>query len=77
VVQKLCQFFLAIGPDDESIIYISEPAYRFVYCLFYCFLLKSSMKKFTITGESGGPITTPSVCRTVHQYRNMWMLVHV
>jgi len=28
VVQKFCQFFLTMGPDDESIIYISEPAYR-------------------------------------------------
>jgi len=30
VVQKFCQFFLAMGPDDENIVYISEPAYRFV-----------------------------------------------
>ena len=34
VVQKLCQFFLAMGPDDEHIIYTSEPAYRFVSRLF-------------------------------------------
>ena len=35
VVQKFCQFFLAMGPDDKSIIYISEPAYRLVCRLFY------------------------------------------
>ena len=35
-----CHLFLALGPDDESVIYISEPAYRFVCHLFYCFLRK-------------------------------------
>jgi len=34
VVQKFCRFFSAMGPDDESVIYISGPAYRFLYCLF-------------------------------------------
>jgi len=24
-----------MGPDDESVIYMSEPAYRFVCCMFY------------------------------------------
>jgi len=41
VVQKFCQFFLAMGPDDESVIHISEPAYRFVCHLFYCLILKT------------------------------------
>jgi len=36
VVQKFCQFFLTMGPDDERITYISEPAYRFL-----CLLLSS------------------------------------
>jgi len=40
VIQKLCQFFLAMGSDEESVIYVSEPAYRFVYRLFCWFLLK-------------------------------------
>ena len=40
VVQKFFQFSLAMRPDDESIIYISELAYRFVCGLSYCFLLK-------------------------------------
>jgi len=40
VVQKFCQVFLAMGPDEESVIYISELAYRSVCRLFYCFLLK-------------------------------------
>ena len=35
VVQKFCRFFLAIEPDEESAIYIYEPAYRFVCRLFY------------------------------------------
>jgi len=39
-VQKFCQCFLATGPDDESVIYLYEPAYRFVYRLFYYSLLK-------------------------------------
>jgi hypothetical protein len=34
-VQKFCHLFLAMGPDDESVIYMSEPAYRFVCCMFY------------------------------------------
>jgi hypothetical protein len=24
-----------MGPDDESVVYMSEPAYRFVCCMFY------------------------------------------
>jgi len=39
VVQKFCQFFLAMGSDDKSIIYISEPAYRLMCRLFYLILL--------------------------------------
>jgi hypothetical protein len=27
VVQKFCQFFYAMGPIDESVVYISEPVY--------------------------------------------------
>jgi hypothetical protein len=34
VIQKFCQLFLAMEPDDESVVYISEPAYRFVCRLF-------------------------------------------
>jgi hypothetical protein len=34
VVQKFCQFFLAMGPNDKSVMYIPEPASRFVCCLF-------------------------------------------
>jgi len=30
VVQKLCQLSLAVGPDDRSVIYVSEPTCRFV-----------------------------------------------
>jgi len=30
VVQKFCQFFLAMGPDDECIIYISVCWFRYV-----------------------------------------------
>jgi len=35
VVQKFCHPFLAMWPNDESVIYMSEPAYRFVCCMFY------------------------------------------
>jgi len=34
VLQKFCQLFLAMGPDDEGVIYISEPAYRFLTTVF-------------------------------------------
>jgi hypothetical protein len=30
VVQKFCQSFFAMGPDDESVVYISELPHRFV-----------------------------------------------
>jgi len=30
-----CHLFLAMGSDDESVISMSEPAYRFVCCMFY------------------------------------------
>ena len=62
VVLIFCQFFLAMGPNDESVIYISEPRYRFVYCCSAAFFSKSSMKNFIITGISGEPIATPSIC---------------
>ena len=54
VVQKFCQLFLATGPDDESIIYISEPAYRFVCRLFYCFLLKILHEEIRNYRRKGG-----------------------
>ena len=59
VVQKFCQFFLAMGPDDER---ISEPAYRFVDRLFYCFLLKILHEKICNYRRNGDPIANPSVC---------------
>ena len=34
VVQKFYQRFFAMGPDEENVVYISEPAYRFVCHLF-------------------------------------------
>ena len=39
VVQKFYHFFLAMGPDDESVIYISEPAY--LACVSLVLLLSS------------------------------------
>ena len=35
VVQKFGHLFLAMRPNDESVIHMSEPAYRFVCCMFY------------------------------------------
>jgi len=40
-----------MGPDDERIIYISEPTYRFVCRLFYCFLLKILHEKIFIVSK--------------------------
>ena len=79
LVHKFCQFFLVVGPGDESVIYISEPAYRLCASCSIAFFSKTSMKKFTIAVESGEPIATPTVFfrRTVHQNRSMWMLVRV
>jgi len=58
-----CQLFLAVGPDEKSVIYISEPASMFLCQLFwYFYFSKSSMKKLAITGESGISMATPSVC---------------
>jgi hypothetical protein len=42
------------------------------------FFSRSSMKKFTITGESGEPLLLRLfVCRTVQQSKNMWMSARV
>jgi len=79
VVQKLCQFFLTMGPDDESIIYISEPACRFVCLLFYPFLLKILHEKnLQLPEKVVSPLLLrPFVRGTVHQNRNMWTSVRV
>ena len=60
VVLIFCQFFLAMGPDDESVFYISEPGYRFVCCCSVAFFSKSSMKNFII--NKWWAFATPSIC---------------
>jgi hypothetical protein len=57
LVQKFYQFFFAMRPDDKY----HQHTVLGVICSI-AFFSKSSMKKFAITGESGEPIATPSVC---------------
>jgi hypothetical protein len=62
MVEEFCKFFLSMWPDNEGVVCISEPTCRFVCCLFYGCLSKSSIKKLATTGESCEPIATQLVC---------------
>ena len=61
VVQKFCQRFLAVRPDESIVTYLNQLIGLFVACSFD-FFSKSSINKSTISRECGEPIATPSVC---------------
>jgi len=79
VVQKFCQLFLAVRPDNESVIYISEPAYTFVCRVFYCFLPKILHEEIHNYRRKWCAHCYPVrlFLIAVHLNGNIWMLVRV
>jgi hypothetical protein len=62
VVKEVPQPIRAVWPDDESVIHIAEPAEGLVGSPVKRHPLKSYMKKLLMTGDSGQPMATPSIC---------------
>jgi hypothetical protein len=79
MVQKFYKLFLTMVPNDEGIIYVYEPAYRFVCCLFNNFLLKVFQEdNWRLLGTVVSPLPPRQfVRRIVLQSRNMWRLARV
>jgi len=49
-----------------NVIHIMEPTYVGLKAALLSATLKSSMKKLAITGDSGEPMATPSICKSGH-----------
>jgi hypothetical protein len=63
VVQKVLELVGSLWPDDEGVIHVVKPAEGVVGGAKSSALsLKSSVWKLAMTGDSGEPMATPSIC---------------
>lgn len=62
VVQEVLHPVRAVWPDDKSVIHVTKPGEGIVGGQVERPLLKSSMWKMAMNGDSGEPVVTPWTC---------------